>query len=87
MKILSHLCQSVDQLVPTAKKGQNRTLLDKYLIVMIECCILGVMSKKKIHDALLKRMLEEPGFPEAFFDALVPAALTRHFRWEGDSSG
>jgi predicted transposase/invertase (TIGR01784 family) len=40
------------------------------------------MNKKKIHDALLKRMLEEPGFPEAFFDALLPAALTRHFRWE-----
>ena len=40
------------------------------------------MSKKKIHDALLKRMLEEPGFPEAFFDAFLPKALTRHFRWE-----
>ena len=40
------------------------------------------MKKKIPHDALVKRMLLEPGFPEAFFDTLLPAHLKRHVRWE-----
>jgi len=40
------------------------------------------MKKKIPHDALVKRMLSEPGFPEAFFDTLLPARLKQCIRWE-----
>ena len=40
------------------------------------------MKKQVPHDALIKKMLEEPGFPKAFFDTILPERLTKHLRWE-----